>query len=109
MAEVRPGTGAELAPVPFIDLVAQHKTIEREVTEAVGRVFTDQAFILGEEVALLEAEIASYCDSHEAIGCASGTDALILALMALGIGPGDEVITSPFTFFATASSIVRVG
>lgn len=109
MAEVRPGTGAEVAPVPFIDLVAQHKTIEREVTEAVGRVFSNQAFILGEEVTLLEAEIATYCDSHEAIGCASGTDALILALMALGIGPGDEVITSPFTFFATASSIVRVG
>lgn len=109
MAEVRPGTSAEVAPVPFIDLVAQHKTIEREVTEAVGRVFTNQAFILGEEVALLEAEIATYCDAHEAIGCASGTDALILALMALGIGPGDEVITSPFTFFATASSIVRVG
>lgn len=109
MAEVRPGAGAEPAPVPFIDLVAQHKTIEREVMEAVGRVFSNQAFILGEEVALLETEIAGYCDSHEAIGCASGTDALILALMALGIGPGDEVITSPFTFFATASSIVRVG
>lgn len=107
MAEVRLET--EPAPVPFIDLVAQHKTIEREVTEAVGNVFSNQAFILGEEVSLLEQEIAAYCDSHEAIGCASGTDALILALMALGIGPGDEVITSPFTFFATASSVVRVG
>lgn len=109
MAEVRPGNGADAVPVPFIDLVAQHKTIEREVTEAVGRVFSNQAFILGEEVSLLEQEIATYCDADEAIGCASGTDALILALMALGIGPGDEVITSPFTFFATASSIVRVG
>ena len=96
-------------PVPFIDLVAQYRTIEAEVTEAVGRVFRNQAFVLGEEVAGLEEEIATYCDAREAIGCASGTDALILALMALGIGPGDEVITSPFTFFATASSIVRVG
>ncbi|HEX6985189.1 MAG TPA: aminotransferase class I/II-fold pyridoxal phosphate-dependent enzyme, partial [Planctomycetaceae bacterium] len=110
MAEVRsPGGAADAAPVPFIDLVAQHHTIEQEVMEAVGRVFANQAFILGEEVSLLEAEIAAYCDATEAIGCASGTDALILALMALGIGPGDEVITSPFTFFATASTIVRVG
>ncbi len=110
MAEDRPAGGSQNAePVPFIDLVAQHKTIEREVMEVVERVFATQSFILGEEVALLEAETATYCDAQEAIGCASGTDALILALMALGIGPGDEVITSPFTFFATASSIVRVG
>jgi dTDP-4-amino-4,6-dideoxygalactose transaminase len=110
MAEARStGGDADSAPVPFIDLVAQHKTIEREVMEVVERVFATQSFILGEEVAMLEAETATYCDAQEAIGCASGTDALILALMALGIGPGDEVITSPFTFFATASSIVRVG
>lgn len=110
MVEVRfHDASAETTPVPFIDLVAQHKTIETEVMEAVGRTFANQSFILGEDVALLEAEIASYCDAQEAIGCASGTDALILALMALGIGPGDEVITTPFTFFATASSIVRVG
>ncbi|MGC1276060.1 MAG: DegT/DnrJ/EryC1/StrS family aminotransferase [Planctomycetaceae bacterium] len=104
---IGPTTDAE--PVPFIDLVAQHQTIEAEVMDAVGRVFANQAFILGGEVGELEAEIAAYCDATEAIGCASGTDALILAQMALGIGPGDEVITSPFTFFATASSIVRVG
>jgi dTDP-4-amino-4,6-dideoxygalactose transaminase len=73
------------------------------------RVITEQKFILGEEVSELETTIANYCDSREAIGCASGTDALILALMALDIGPGDEVITSPFTFFASASSICRVG
>lgn len=110
MAEVRfHDASAETTPVPFIDLVAQHKTIETEVMEVVGRTFANQSFILGEDVAMLEAEIASYCDAQEAIGCASGTDALILALMALGIGPGDEVITTPFTFFATASSIVRVG
>lgn len=96
-------------PVPFIDLVAQYQTIRDEVREAVDRCFETQHFILGEEVTLLEQEIAQYCDARHAIGCASGTDALILALMALGVGPGDEVITSPFTFFASASAIHRVG
>jgi dTDP-4-amino-4,6-dideoxygalactose transaminase len=96
-------------PVPFIDLVRQHHTIAGEVRDAVLRVFDEQAFVLGDEVAALEAEIATFCDSREAIGCNSGTDALILALMALDVGPGDEVITSPFTFFATASAIHRVG
>ncbi len=96
-------------PVPLIDLVEQHATIQAEVHEAVDRVLSSQKFVLGEEVASLEDEVAAYCDARHAIGCASGTDALILALMALDIGPGDEVITSPFTFFATASSIHRVG
>lgn len=95
--------------VPFIDLVAQHRSIERDVMAAVGRVFSEQRFILGDEVAEFECDVAKYCDSRVAVGCASGTDALVLSLMALGIGPGDEVITSPFTFFATASSIHRVG
>ncbi|MCL4113509.1 UNVERIFIED_CONTAM: hypothetical protein GTU68_033664 [Idotea baltica] len=97
------------SPVPFIDLVAQYKTIKDEVKQAVDQVFETQAFVLGNEVAALETEIASYCEARHAIGCASGTDALVLSLMALGIGEGDEVITSPFTFFATASSIARVG
>lgn len=96
-------------PVPFIDLVAQYQTIRTEIKEAVDTVFEKQAFVLGDEVSELEKEIAKFCDSREAIGCASGTDALILSLMAANIGPGDEVITSPFTFFATASSIARVG
>lgn len=96
-------------PVPFIDLVSQYQTIRSEIKQAVDNVFENQSFILGDEVTSLEKEIASYCDSREAIGCASGTDALILSLMAANIGPGDEVITSPFTFFATASSIARVG
>ncbi len=96
-------------PVPFISLIAQHQTIAHDVTAAVGRVLAEQKFILGEEVSELETEVAKYCDSRSAIGCASGTDALILALMALHIEPGDEVITSPFSFFATASSICRAG
>lgn len=96
-------------PVPFIDLVAQYQTIRDEVKQTVDEVFETQRFVLGEEVEQLEAEIADYCDARYAIGCASGTDALILSLMALGIGPGDEVITSPFTFFATAGAIHRVG
>jgi dTDP-4-amino-4,6-dideoxygalactose transaminase len=97
------------APVPLIDLVEQHAAISDEVRAAVDAVISSQRFILGDEVAALENEIATYCDARHAIGCASGTDALILALMALDVGPGDEVITSPFTFFATASSIHRVG
>ncbi len=95
--------------VPFIDLVAQYQTIRDEVRSAVDAVFETQAFVLGDEVSSLEAEIARYCDARFAIGCASGTDALVLSLLALGIQPGDEVITSPFTFFASAGAIHRVG
>lgn len=97
------------SPVPMIDLVAQHQTIAGEVMQAVETVFETQGFVLGEAVATFEDAVAKYCDSRHAIGCASGTDALILALMALDIGPGCEVITTPFSFFATASSIARVG
>ncbi len=96
-------------PVPFISLITQHQSIAHEVTAAVGRVLAEQKFILGEEVSELETEVAKFCDARAAIGCASGTDAIILALMALGLGPEDEVITSPFTFFATASAICRAG
>ncbi|MEX1230210.1 MAG: DegT/DnrJ/EryC1/StrS family aminotransferase [Planctomycetaceae bacterium] len=103
-----PSSSAEEA-VPLIDLVAQYQTISAEIQDAVKRVFETQSFVLGDEVAELECEVAEYCDARDAIGCASGTDALILALMGHDIGPGDEVITSPFTFFATASTICRVG
>ncbi len=96
-------------PVPLIDLTQQYQSIKSEVDAAVQRVFTNQSFVLGEEVSNFEADMAKYCDSREAIGCGSGTDALILALQALNIGPGDEVITTPFSFFATASCIERVG
>ena len=96
-------------PVPLIDLVAQYTTIRDEVRAAVDRVFESQAFVLGQEVEEFETQIAKYCDARHAIGCASGSDALLLALQALDIGPGDEVITSPYSFFATASSIARTG
>lgn len=96
-------------PVPFIDLVAQYATIRDEVRTAVDRCFESQTFILGDEVLQLEKEIAAYCGGKHAIGCASGTDALILALLAAGVQPGDEVITSPFTFFASAGAIHRIG
>lgn len=96
-------------PVPFIDLVPQFRAMSAEVLATVEKVFTEQKFILGDEVSGLEEEIASYCDARFAIGCNSGTDALIIALQALDIGEGDEVITTPFSFFATASSICRAG
>lgn len=96
-------------PVPFIDLVPQFDEMSTEIMSAVEKVFAEQKFILGDEVSNLELEIADYCDSRHAIACNSGTDALIIALQALGIGEGDEVITTPFSFFATASSICRTG
>ncbi len=95
--------------VPFVDLSFQHQPILDELQQAVSRVFQSNAFVLGEEVQRFEEHFAEYCDSRFAVGCASGTDALILSLMALDIGPGDEVITTPFSFFATASCIARVG
>lgn len=111
MSETVLANGQEIhpEPVPLIDLIAQHQEIESQVAAAVSRVFSEQRFILGDEVAELEFELAGYCDARQAVGCASGTDALLLALMALNIGPGDEVITSPYSFFATASSIYRLG
>jgi len=94
---------------PFLDLKAEFETIREEVLAAVTKVFTNQQFILGPEVAALENEIARLAGCEFAIGCASGTDALLLALMALEIGPGDEVITTPFSFVATIGPIVRLG
>jgi dTDP-4-amino-4,6-dideoxygalactose transaminase len=95
--------------VPLLDLQAQYATIRDEVRAAVDRVFESQHFVLGSEVQALEEEVAGYCQTKFAIGCASGSDALLLALMSCGIGPGDEVITTPFSFFATASAITRLG
>jgi len=95
--------------IPLLDLQAQHKQIRDEVLAQIVRVVDSQKFILGEEVQKLEAEIASYCQAKYAVGCASGSDALFLALMALDIRPGDEVLTTPYTFFATAGAISRMG
>ncbi|MEO6725263.1 MAG: DegT/DnrJ/EryC1/StrS family aminotransferase [Blastocatellia bacterium] len=95
--------------VPLLDLVAQHQTIRDEMMAAVERVFDTQQFIMGAGVADFERAAAEYCGVKHAIGCASGSDALLMALMALGVGEGDEVITTAFTFFATASAITRVG
>jgi dTDP-4-amino-4,6-dideoxygalactose transaminase len=95
--------------VPLLDLQAQYATIKDKVRAAVDAVLESQRFILGSQVSALEEEIAKYCGVPFAIGVASGTDALLLSLKALGVGPGDAVITVPFTFFATAGTIVNLG
>jgi dTDP-4-amino-4,6-dideoxygalactose transaminase len=101
--------GAKLDCVPLLDLQRQYKQIREEVLAAIERVCASQHFILGSEVEALEREIAAFTDSEAAVGCASGTDALWLALAAAGVQPGDAVITTAFSFFASASAIVRAG
>src|SRR5260370_31374087 len=98
-----------MANVPLLDLKAQFAQIRGEVMPLIEQVCTTQQFILGEHVRGFEEEIARYCATPFAVGVSSGTDALLLALMALEIGAGAEVVTSPFTFFATAGTIARLG
>lgn len=96
-------------PVPLLDLRAQHATIRDEVVSALMQVVDSQLFILGAPVEQLERQVAELSRARFAIGCANGTDALLLSLRALDIGRGDEVITTPFTFFATAGTVHNVG
>lgn len=95
--------------VPLLDLTEQNQSLRPEIEAALARVLDTNAFILGGEVAALEQELADYCGTKHAIGCASGSDALLLALMALEVQSGDEVITTPYSFFATVSCITRLG
>ncbi|MBM3980261.1 MAG: DegT/DnrJ/EryC1/StrS family aminotransferase [Planctomycetes bacterium] len=96
-------------PVPLCDIQAQYRALKDGIDAAVLRVLASGQAILGPEVAAFEQETAAFCGARFGVGCGSGTDALVLALHALGIGPGDEVIVPPFTFFATASAVCRVG
>jgi len=100
---------ADQIKVPMLDLQAQFASVRGEIMPRVQEIFEKQSFILGPAVSGVEAELADYLGVKCAVGVSSGTDALLLALMALGVGPGDGVITTPFTFFATVGSIVRLG
>jgi dTDP-4-amino-4,6-dideoxygalactose transaminase len=95
--------------VPLLDLRRQHAPLDEQILAALARVCQSGAFVLGPDVKELEAGIARYSQAKSAVACASGSDALLLALMALGVGPGDEVILPSFTFFATASAVTRLG
>src|SRR6202795_3470296 len=96
-------------PIPFIDIAAQRSRLGRAIDDAVARVLTHCQFIMGPEVAAFEAALAAHCSARHAVTCASGTDALMLVLMARGIGPGDAVICPSFTFCATAEVVALLG
>src|SRR5262249_43541160 len=95
--------------VPLCDLQTQYRLLQPEIETRIKAVLASGQVILGPEVAALEAELAQYCGVAHAVGCSSGSDALLLALQALDLGPGDEVVLPPFTFFATAGAVCRTG
>jgi dTDP-4-amino-4,6-dideoxygalactose transaminase len=104
-----PQRADSVQPIPQLDLAAQHAPLSAQLRAAFERVLASNTFIMGGEVSAFEAEVATYIGVEHAIGVSSGTDAVLLALMALGVGPGDEVIVPPFSFFATAGCVARVG
>src|SRR6516162_7323158 len=100
---------ADLAPIPFIDIAAQRRRLGHAIDDAVARVLAHCQFILGPEVREVEADLAAFCGARHVITCASGTDALLLPLLAKGIGSGDAVICPSFTFCATAEAVALLG
>jgi dTDP-4-amino-4,6-dideoxygalactose transaminase len=109
MNPVQKPPGATHAMVPLVDLQAQYRSIKAEIDEAVHRVLGSAQFVLGDEVAAFERDFAKYCQTAECVAVNSGTSALHLSLLAAGVGPGDEVITVPFTFVATVAAICYTG
>lgn len=101
--------GRSMSEIPLLDLKIQYRSMKKDIDEAIAKVVDEQSFILGKEVGMLEREVASYCGTEHGVGVASGTDAIMLALKAVGVGFGDEVITVPFTFIATAGAISSLG
>ena len=102
-------TRGDAAPIPFIDIASQRKRLGKSIDDAVAKVLTHCQFIMGPEVRQLEADLSAFCGARHTVSCSNGTDALIMALMATGTGPGDAVFCPSFTFCATAESVVCVG
>src|SRR3954454_7280907 len=106
---MNPRARVDSTPIPFIDVGAQRHRLGHLIDDAITRVTTHCQFLGGPEVAVFEADLAAFCGARYAVGCASGTDALMLVLMAKGIGPGDAVLCPAFTFCATAEVVVLLG
>src|SRR5436309_2417548 len=106
---MNPRARVDSSPIPFIDVGAQRRRLGRSIDDAIARVTTHCQFLSGPEVVAFEADLAAFCGARYAVGCASGTDALMLVLMARGVGPGDAVLCPAFTFCATAEVVALVG